>query len=235
MTRHTSDRLLPLLLALLLPILLLPAVAQAEPDAELQQSLRQYFANGVVLNNASAQLVRVERWPNTAGKVRWYLPPSLRGHPKRFSLIAEQGKKRWYIPVRVHWWATAIVMKKSVPARSLLSKNMLKKIRTDIAGHSGFWWSSASDLSGMRLTRPLREGQVIFSTYVKRPPLIKRGDLVQIILDMGHLHVRAEGKAMRSAGRGERILVKNLRSMEIIQAIAEDSGTVRIKLRGKRG
>ncbi len=215
--------------------LLLPAIAQATtPDADLRLSLQKFFSSGITLHGASAQLISVERWPDASGAMSWHLPP-LRGHPGRFSLIAEQSGKRWYVPVRVHWWAMAIVMDKSVSARSLLFTSMLKKTRTDIAGHRGHWWTKAGDLKGMRLTRPLQEGDVIFSSFVKQPPLIKRGDIVQIFLDAGAIHIRTEGKALASAGRGERIMVKNLRSRETVQAIAEDSGVVRIALSGNRG
>jgi len=224
-----------LLTVLLLPALSLPAFALAEPDSAMQQSLKSFFAHGVVVRGATAELIRVERWPQTSGAVRWSLPASLHGHPGRLSLIAEQSGRRWYIPVRVHWWATAIVMKESVPARTLLTHNMLKKMRTDVAGHNSQWMEQISELTGMRLTRRVNKGDMILSSFVKRPPLIKRGDIVQIILDIGHLHVRAEGKALRSARRGERILIKNLRSKEVIQAIVEQAGAVRVQLRGVTG
>ena len=234
MLRHTLSgtfRVAALLLTVLLPALILPTATMAAPDAALQQSLQAFFDKGVALRGATAELIRVENWPQTTGAVRWSLPNRLYGHPKRFALIAEQNKKRWYAPVRVRWMATAIVMKQAVPARSLLTKDMMKKTRTDIAGHSGHWWSSSAQLVGMRLNRPMAKGAVILSPYVKRPPMIKRGDIVSIILDMGRLHVRTEGKALRSAGKGERLLVKNLRSQEVIQAVAESNGIVRVNLR----
>ncbi len=234
-SKRWTERLLVLCLLALLPALSLPAYASAEPDTALQRSLTSFFKHGVVVRGASAELIRVERWPTATGAVRWSLPISLHAHPRRFSLIAEQGGKRWYIPVRVRWWATAIVLNRAVSARSLLTLNMLKKTRSDIAGHSGQWIENANELVGMRLNRRMDKGDVVLSNFVKRPPLIKRGDLVQIILDLGHLHVRTEGKALRTASRGDRILVKNLRSHEIVQAIAENSGTVRIIMRGGAG
>jgi len=233
--RKVSERLLMLMTVLLLPALSLPAFALAEPDSAMQQSLKSFFAHGVVVRGASAELIRVERWPQTTGAVLWSLPATVPGHPVRLSLIAERGGKRWYIPVRVHWWATAIVMQKSVPARTLLTQDMLKKTRTDIAGHRSLWMDQISELTGMRLTRRMNKGDLILNSAVKRPPLIKRGDIVQIILDVGHLHVRAEGKALRSASRGERILIKNLHSKEVIQAIVEQAGAVRVQLRGITG
>jgi len=230
-----TERLLMLSVLMLLPALSLPAYALAAPDSALQRSLSSFFEHGVVVRGASAELIRVERWPETQGPVLWSLPVSLHGHPKRFTLIAEQNGKRWYVPIRVHWWATAIVLNRVVSARSLLTLDMLNKTRSDIAGHSGQWIEHKNELVGMRLNRRMNKGDLVLSNFVKRPPLIKRGELVSILLDIGSLHVRTEGKALRTASRGDRILVKNLRSHEVVQAVAERSGTVRVTLRGNAG
>ncbi|MDX8408059.1 MAG: flagellar basal body P-ring formation chaperone FlgA, partial [Mariprofundaceae bacterium] len=82
---------------------------------------------------------------------------------------------------------------------------------------------------------PLAAGAVILNNHVKRPPMIRRGDPVQIVLDAGPIHIRTAGKALRTVGRGERLLVRNTRSNEVIQAIAENSRTVRVAMAGERG
>ncbi len=223
---------------LLVAALLLPATARAESDKALQQSLHHFFAQGVHWQDADAELIKVEQWPPVRGAVRWHLP-RLHGHPKRIALIAEQGQgkhiKRWYVPVRVHWWSKVVVTQHSLSARTLLNKSMIKQARSDIAGHHGHIWKSVSDLAGMRLTRPLAAGAVILSNHVKRPPLIRRGDPVQIVLDAGPIHIRTAGKALRTVSRGERLLVRNVRSHEVIQAIAESSRTVRVAMDGAQG
>ncbi len=220
---------------LLLSVLSLPAFVLAAPDHAMQQSLHHFFARGVVKDGASAELIRVEHWPDTSGAIRWSLPNSLRHHPKRFSLIAEQGDRRWYVPVRVHWWTAAIVASKPISARTLLTAGMLKKTRTDIAGQPGHWLTHKADLIGMRLTRNLDQDSVIMSHDYQQPPLIRRGDLVEIVLQTGRITIRSEGKALRNAKRGERIFVKNLRSNERIQGVAERAGVVRVYARGISG
>jgi len=233
--RHLTPHTLLVLIALILPAVTLPMQAGATTDAAMQQSLKSFFNRGVVLQGATAELIAVQHWPDASGSLRWSLPASLRNHPGRLSLIAEQGNRRWYVPVRVRWMATAIVMRQNVSARSLLTQSMMKKTRTDIAGHHGPWWQNSDALVGMNLTRPLATGDVILASHVKRPPMIKRGDLVAIMLDAGGLHIRAEGKALRTAGKGERIMVRNLRSQEVIQAVVEKTGLVRVSLQGGRG
>jgi len=230
MYRLLTRKLTPLVLALLLPL-----AAVAAPDRALQDSLQSFFARGVATGGATAELIRVQRWPDTRGGVRWSLPASLRGHPGRISLIATQGKRRWYVPVQLRWMTNAVVMRKQIPARSLLTQSMMTTQRTDISGHSGSWWTNPAELTGMRLTRPLAAGAVILTSYVKQPPMIKRGDMVSILLDAGGIHIRTAGKALRAAARGDRLKVKNLRSNEIIQVVAESPGIVRIIFNGSRG
>jgi len=225
----------PLLSLSVVAMLLTPALAIGAPDMAMRQSLQSFFSHGVVLHGATAELVRVERWPNTSGRLDWSMPDLVHGHPGRFSLIATQGGQRWYVAVRVRWMTTAIVMRQNASARSLLTQAMMEKKRTDIAGLSGAWWQDAGALVGMRLTRPMAEGDVILSDTVKKPPLIKRGDIVTIQLDAGGVHILSRGLAMRTARQGERILVKNLNSNGLIQATAVRADLVRVSLNGEHG
>lgn len=204
-------------------------------DAPLKASLDAFFAQGVHVSGATAELIDVQRWPNAKGRLIWHLP-NLRKHPAQISLMASQGAglhvRRWYVPVRVHWWADAVVVKDDTPARAMLTSPMLARKRVDIAGHAGRWWSDTRQLVGTRTTRPLRKGQAVFSSYVKRPPLIKRGDAVSMIAHIGGVLVSATGKALKSAGLGDTVRVQNTRSKQVVQATVIGAHTVRIISRG---
>ncbi len=225
--------------SLLLILVGLPCAAGADSLADV--SLHAFFAHGVVIRGARAELLSVEQWPagmdNVHGKIRWILP-AFRRHPERIYLIAETGNgkrlRRWHVPVRLRWWANAVVMRTDAPARTLLTRSMLMNRRVNIAGHAGHWWTDAGPLTGSRLTRPLRAGQPIYRSYVRRPKLLRRGDRVTMIADIGGLKVRAAGKVMQSAGAGERILVRNISSRKVLQAIVLDAATVRV-IRGGMG
>jgi len=220
-------------------LLLLAVLIGASPawpvDSSQQASLRAFFAQGVNVDGATAELIDVRAWPDTKGPLRWFLP-NLRNHPVKISLIATQGAgshaRRWYVPVRVHWWADAIVVKNDIPVRTILSAPMLNRRRADIAGHAGRWWNDARQLVGTRTTRPLRKGQIVFSSYVKRPPLIKRGDEVVIIVQYGGVRVSAMGKALKPARLGDKLRVQNTRSKQIMQATVIDAHTVHVIARG---
>jgi len=164
--------------------------------------------------------------------------PNLSNHPRQISLIAEQGKGKnqrlWYVPVKLRWWAEAVIAKNDLPARTLLTRGELTQKRINIAGHLGSWWKNADGVIGTRLTRPLKAGQAIFSSYVKRPKLLKRGDHVTMIVSFGELKVEATGKMLKSAGLGDRVRVENIKSRKILQAIVVDAGTVHV-ITGGRG
>ncbi len=222
-------------LALLMLFLPLPALAA---DAAAEQSLKRFFERGIHWQGATAELIAVERWPDVRGPLTWQLP-RLHGHPKRLSLIARKGQganvRRWYVPVRVHWWSKVVVATSTLPARSLLSIGMMTLKRVDIAGHHGKTFRSAQSLAGMRLIRPIHAGEAILSTQVRRPPMIRRGDPVQIVLDAGPIHVRTAGKALRTAARGDALLVQNLRSGQVLRAVAESPQLVRVSMAGGEG
>jgi len=224
-----------MLLRSILPALLflftLPAVADAETDKAMRDSIKQFFAQGVYVKGARAELVEVLRWPNTAAKLRWRMP-ALNNHSARPSLIAEQGQgkslRRWYVPVRLNWWAKVVVAKKDLPARSRLSVDMLDVARVNIAGHSGSWWKKTSHLAGLQLTRPLQAGNAIYTSYVHRPKLIRRGDHVTMIASYDGLKVTAVGKVLRSAGLGDRVSIRNLKSKQVVQGVVASASTVHI-------
>ena len=200
---------------------------------DIGASLHRFFAQGIVYEGARAELIGIVRQPKVEGKVRWVLP-RLQRHSSRFSVIAEQqqanGVRRWYVPIRVHWWAKVVTARQELPARTLLQPSMLQVARQDVADHRGVFWRSAAKLKGMQLLRPLHAHDAVFSSMVKRLPLLQRGDRVDIIAGNARFSVRTSGEVMRAAGLGEKVLVRNVRSQERIQAVVVDAHTVRVHI-----
>jgi len=220
------------LFSLLMLALCSPAYAA---DQAMQASLMRFFEQGIIHQGAKAELAEVIRWPDTHGKLNWHLP-HLAQHPARLSLIAEQQKNgqlyRWYVPVRIHWWTHALTARSDIPARTRLDTSRLSLKRIDIAGLNGNTWKNPAALNGTRTTRPLRAGQVILSSYITRPPLLKRGDQITLITHIGGVRVTATGKVLKNAASGDRVRVQNLRSKEILQATIIDAHSARIELGG---
>ncbi|HID36682.1 MAG TPA: flagellar basal body P-ring formation protein FlgA [Ghiorsea sp.] len=219
-------------LCLFLLLFSFQAYAAEKPvDKALKASLTAFFAAKPMVNNAKAELIGVQHWPNIQGEVRWSLPP-LKHLPQRISLIAEQGHgkklRRFYVPVLVKWMANVITLKQDISARTMLDRSMLSQTQTNIAGLRGRTWSNIADVVGLKSLRNLPKGSVVLSTQMQRPPLIQRGDLVTILVKVAGIQVRAAGIALRSGSRGDRMLVKNVRSKQTLQSIVQDKHTVTV-------
>jgi len=223
------------LLPLLLTLLLCSPLSAHAVDQVMQDSLSAFFARGIEHQGARAELKSVVRWPDTTGRITWRLP-HIANYPANLSLIAEQGKgaktRRWYVPVRVHWWTKAMLAARDIPAHTRIDASMLKSGRVDMAGISGNKWTTPEALIGTKTTRPLHAGQILLSSNIMRPSLLKSGDQITLIRTIGGIKVTATGKVLRNAGIGDRVRVQNLRSKEVIQATILDAHTASVESGG---
>jgi len=113
---------------------------------------------------------------------------------------------------------------------------MLEHAHVDIAGHAtGHWWRNPQHLAGTRTTRPLNAGEVIYSSYIFRPPLLQRGDLVTLVARIGGIRVSTVGKVLAPAGRGDRVQVQNMKSSQVLQATIVDKNTAYVFVKGGAG
>ncbi|MDX8380821.1 MAG: flagellar basal body P-ring formation chaperone FlgA [Ghiorsea sp.] len=215
-------------------------VAYASADVqqnqtEIKASLTAFFATKPMVHGATVEMVSLPHLPDIHGEIKWSLP-HLHFLPKRVAIIAEQGHgktmRRWYINTQVRWIANVVTLTQDISARSMLDRSMLKKAKTNIAGLRGQTWTDINDVVGLQSLRNLSKGSVVLSTQYKRPPLIKRGDLVTILANVAGIKVRAQGVALKSGSRGDRMLVKNTRSNQRLQSIVQDAHTVTVYVGG---
>ncbi len=87
-------------------------------------------------------------------------------------------------------------------------------------------------LIGKTPRRPLRPGQAFRPLDVELPLVIKRNDLVLIVLERPGMYLTAEGKALEDGGKGSVIRVMNVQSNRSVDAVDEESGRVSIRLAG---
>ena len=204
-------------------------------EVGLKSSLAAFIAASPAMQGAKAHFVGVNQWPDIQGSVRWKLP-ALRQLPKRVSLIAEQGKgkslRRWYVTAEVKWMKKVICLKSDVSARTVLDQSMLTIETKDVAGLRGQTWQATKDVTGLKTLRNMRQGEIVTSSVVKRPPLIKRGDHVTILVEAAGIKIRAAGMAMKSGNKGDRMLVQNVRSKQTLHSIVKDAHTVLIHMGG---
>lgn len=88
---------------------------------------------------------------------------------------------------------------------------------------------SADQVLGRRANRNIAVNSVLRNDQVEMPPIVRRGDVVQVIAESEVLKVSAKGMAKENGAKGDRIQVMNLRSRKIIYAQVVDEQTVHVE------
>ncbi len=88
---------------------------------------------------------------------------------------------------------------------------------------------SEEALEGQVARRTLLPGQAIRLSDLKAPDLVKAGASVRMIYSADGLVITGIGTALRSAGAGESIRVRNDDSGTIVSGIVSGDGTIRIE------
>ena len=82
----------------------------------------------------------------------------------------------------------------------------------------------ADQIIGMVARRPLRSGSAASFRDVSAPEVIRVGDLVEVSWTDGYVTLTMQGRAMKSAARGQPLPIQNSTSKKIVEAIATGPG-----------
>jgi flagella basal body P-ring formation protein FlgA len=88
--------------------------------------------------------------------------------------------------------------------------------------------TALDDPARVALTRPVKQGEVMTQAVLRPRLVIKRGEIVTVILDGQGFKIRAQGRAEADGRHGEVIRVLNLTSRRDIVARVEGPGLVRV-------
>lgn len=96
-----------------------------------------------------------------------------------------------------------------------------------LPGVEGF--DSVDDVIGLEARVALYPGRPIRPRDVGPPAMVERNQLVLLVFSRGGLEIRAEGRALDRAGRGEMIKVMNTASRNIVMGVVRPDGTVLVQ------
>jgi flagella basal body P-ring formation protein FlgA len=82
---------------------------------------------------------------------------------------------------------------------------------------------------GSRTNRNIAVNSILRSDQLELPPVVKRGDMVQVVAESKHMKVSVKARAKESGAIGKVIRVQNLRSKKTIYAQVVDSQTVQVE------
>ena len=141
----------------------------------------------------------------------------------------EQGNP-WsiYVPVKVEIYRPIVVASSPVARGTPLRADHLQLQEIDIARLRGSYYTDPDQLIGMEAKRVLNSNQVILSTHLNPPLMIKKGDAVLVSASTTTLTVKMPGIAQQDGRQGQQIRVKNKQSQRTVHARVVAPGQVQV-------
>ncbi len=131
-----------------------------------------------------------------------------------------------FITIRVY--EEVVVAKRKIDRNSLLSNDDLLVKKLETTRMCGSTYGSIEELEGKRAVRFIQPNSPITQDSVDNPPVMKKGDVVKVLIQSNNFSVTAKGVAKEDGSLGKVIKVKNIDSNKELYGTVENSDTVRI-------
>lgn len=210
----------------LIPLLLLPWAAAAEPAAPLVEELAR---DGFSLSLPDSARIEVTFQGDPPEEV--VLISDFRMNPTTGQFLAEavlpDGATR-----RLAGLASPLVPVpvpvRPVPAGTVLTEADLRVAEVHAARVGPLTVFDPSEVIGMETRQALSPGRAVMRHAVAPPVVVERGDLVTLTFERGGLSLSVNARAMGPAPAGGSVRVVNLSSNALVNAVATAPGRVRI-------
>ena len=183
-----------------------------EPEAEPEDREVAAGSGTPVLEAATAGSI------TSAGKVRVLVTGKADGR----SLF------RTTVSFQVHVFGTVIVARRRIRRGEIFTEDNIVGRRLDVTTLSMGSPCSRAELIGNKAARAISPGKPISRKMVITPPVVKRGNVVQIVFKTPFLSLSARGVAKDSAAPGEVVRVKNIDSGREVIGKAMPDGSVSV-------
>ena len=241
MTRLLS---LSALTAVLLAAPVLRAETDAPPASPADTAVRRALMAGVARQITDHFHLRGDLQIDTVPS--WQFPPLPAGKPARIVVTEFTSMPASSMLVRcrleaggapplslslllhAHLWADAWVSREPVSLGSSFDPSLLDARQVDLL-QQRFAVPVADTAGGDFIYAcSVPAGQLLIWRDLKRRPLVRRGDTIDVSAVNGPLTVTVKAIAMQSGGKGETVLVRNLETRREFNAVVVDPGHAEI-------
>jgi flagella basal body P-ring formation protein FlgA len=155
----------------------------------------------------------------------WLGPVPFRVHV----LVNGRDAVRVQAPATLEVWSDVVMTVKPLGRYQPIEADDIVVKKMNLARVPANVIARADQVLGLRARHNIAANCVLRSNQIESPPVVTRGDMVQMIAESALLRVAAKGMAKENGAAGDRIRVMNLRSRKIIHALVLDEQTVRVE------
>ncbi len=128
----------------------------------------------------------------------------------------------------VYEMAQVPVPKRLISAGEVIAADDLEWQPVHLARLTGSSLTDAQQLVGHMAKRPLKAGQVLRQSDVAVSPVIRKNDLIRLVVQTGQMTLSVQGKALQDGALGQAIRVVNVNSNRQLSGTVVDAGTVAV-------
>ncbi|KFZ38203.1 hypothetical protein HR45_06805 [Shewanella mangrovi] len=132
----------------------------------------------------------------------------------------------------VHLWADVLVATKALERDTQIALADIKLSSVDLAKVNAEPLFAPLAAANKLVRRRIHAGQVISAYLLENPMIVKRGDIVTMVVDIDGFSASTRGTAMEDAKLGERVKVKNNSSGKVVEGKVLKGGQVAVDFIG---
>ena len=143
--------------------------------------------------------------------------------------VNEDFSKRIWATATIEILTAVVVAKKPIGRHQPFTEDDIELIKMDLAKLPANAIADPEMVLGRRSTRAINADTILNTDLIELPPLVKRGDMVVIVLESKGMKITALGQVKRKGRLGERIPVINFDSKKVLYAQVVDANTVKVE------
>lgn len=133
-----------------------------------------------------------------------------------------------YVPITIEVETSVLVLRRPLSRRSRVELADVELQVRRVPGLATVFINDVASLKGHRLKRSLPVGTALTVDMLQPDVLVRRGQRVTLIAATGPVQIRAQGEALTEGAADERVRVRNVSSLKIVEGVVESSGVVRV-------
>ena len=144
-----------------------------------------------------------------------------------FSVNGHFEKKVW-ATAKIEVWGSVVVTRKPLGRYKPITEDDIMLQTMDLTHLSSNVVTDPETVLGKRTKRAIGAQKPLRTDSIELPPLVKRGDLVVIVVQSKGLKITTRGLVKKKGRLGDRIPVVNVDSKKVLYARVIDSNTVQV-------
>jgi len=138
-------------------------------------------------------------------------------------------EKRIWVSAYVEVLTPVVVLKRPLARNQIMTADDVVLENEDLAKVPAGAITDVDAVVGQRLKRTLGVGTVLRSAWLDKPTIVRRGDVVKLMIETETLKITTLGRVDERGGMGDTVRVVNLDSKRRVYGQVVDSQTIRVR------